>query len=285
MKVVLETIQDGAAYLEKRGVEHPRLNMEHLLASVLGCRRMQLYLWFDRPLAESELVKLRELTIRRGKREPLQHLLGTAEFHGREFKCDARALIPRPETEELVEKIIAKLKGGVPPRRILDMGSGSGVIGLTLAATWPEADVVLADISPGALKLAQENAVALDLADERIRFVLTDLFANLAAERFDLIMANLPYISPDELPGLAPEVQRDPHSALDGGGDGTALIRNFIKSAPAQLSPAGKLALEVGAGQTEALTEALRAAGFQQVEVQLDLSGRDRFLFAEQPQL
>src|SRR5436190_22302012 len=140
MKTVLETIRSGTPWLEKAGVENARLNMEHLLAKVLGCRRMQLYMDFDRPLSEDQLAPLRELLKRRGKREPLQHLLGTVEFMGREFKCDARALIPRPETEELVEKTLAEWKsanGETPPADILDMGTGSGIIGLSPAAALP----------------------------------------------------------------------------------------------------------------------------------------------------
>ena len=152
IKTVLQTITDGAAYLEKRGVENGRLNMEHLLAQVLQCKRMQLYLWFDRPLAEHELEPLRNLTVRRGKREPLQHLLGTVEFHGREFLCDARALIPRPETEELVERMLAmRPDASAPPHSLLDMGTGSGVIGLSLGLAWPGAVLTLADVSPLAL--------------------------------------------------------------------------------------------------------------------------------------
>src|SRR6188508_3258577 len=160
MKTVLETIRSGAPWLEKAGVENARLNMEHLLAKVLGCRRMQLYMDFDRPLSEEQLAPLRELVKRRGKREPLQHLLGTSEFMGREFKCDARALIPRHETEELVEKIIAECRkdGFVPSANILDMGTGSGVIGLSLALAFTESLVTMADVSAPALQLARENA-------------------------------------------------------------------------------------------------------------------------------
>src|SRR5262245_51040608 len=160
MKTVLETIRSGAPWLEKAGVENARLNMEHLLAKVLGCRRMQLYMDFDRPLGEDQLAPLRELLKRRGKREPLQHLLGSVEFMGHEFKCDARALIPRPETEELVEKILTEWKtgGDAPPAEILDMGTGSGIIGLSLALAFPDTKAVLADVSPEALGLARENA-------------------------------------------------------------------------------------------------------------------------------
>ena len=280
MKTVLETIRSGTPWLEKAGVENPRLNMEHLLAKVLGCRRMDLYTNFDRHLDEDQLAPLRDLLKRRGKREPLQHLLGSVEFMRHEFKCDARALIPRPETEELVEKILAECKGeGVaPPTEILDMGAGSGVIGLSLALAFPEARVVLADVSPDALALAQENADALGL-DGRVEFVQSDLFSALAGRRFDIISANLPYIAAAEILTLSAEVQRDPVLALDGGPLGTELIEQFLASVTQHLSLSGFVALEVGAGQTTALAEIMRRIPLRDVRAANDLSRHDRFLF------
>lgn len=281
MKTVLETIRSGAPWLEKAGVENARLNMEHLLAKVLGCRRMQLYMDFDRPLEEEQLAPLRELVKRRGKGEPLQHLLGTVEFMGREFKCDARALIPRPETEELVEKILAESrKDGVPPPAdILDMGTGSGVIGLSLALAFPESRVALVDVSADALALARENAEMLNLPAERVEFLQSDLFSALHGRRFDLIAANLPYIAAGEISGLSAEVQRDPALALDGGPRGTELIERFIGELPQHLTLNGLVALEVGAGQTEYLAEIMRRSSLRDVVAVNDYSRRDRFLF------
>lgn len=281
MKTVLETIRSGAPWLEKAGVENARLNMEHLLAKVLGCRRMQLYMDFDRPLEEEHLAPLRELVKRRGKGEPLQHLLGTVEFAGREFLCDTRALVPRPETEELVEKILTECRkeGAPPPADILDMGAGSGVIGLSLALAFPEARVVLADVSPDALALARENAERLGVPSERLTLAPSDLFASLSGRRFDLIAANLPYVAAAELSALSAEVQRDPVLALDGGVRGTELIEKFLQEVTQQLNPNALVALEVGAGQTAALAEMMRGLPLGDVIAVNDLSRRDRFLF------
>ena len=285
MKTVLETLRSGTPWLEKAGVENPRLNMEHLLAKVLGCRRMQLYMDFDRTLAEEQLAPLRELLKRRGKGEPLQHLLGTVEFAGREFFCDARALIPRPETEELVERIVAEYKreDATKPLDILDMGTGSGVIGLSLAFAFPEARVVLADISEEALALAQANADKLGVPAERVEFVQSNLFSGLTGRRFDLIAANLPYLAAGEIPTLGREVQHDPALALDGGPRGTELIEDFIATLPQHLTLNGLTALEVGAGQTAELAESMRRATLRDVVAVDDLSRRDRFLFGRAP--
>jgi len=272
MKTVLEVIQATTAYFQKSGIESARLNIEHLLAHVLGKKRMELYMEFDRPLGEQELEPLRGLVKRRAAGEPLQHLLGTAEFHGRSFLCDKRALIPRPETEQLCELLLA----AGPATRVLDVGTGSGVIPLTLAAAWPEAQVEAVDISPDALALAGENAARLGLA-ERVTFIESDLLAKVTSN-FDLIVANLPYIARDEIPALSREVQYDPLNALDGGSDGLDLFRRFLPQAAAHLH--GRLALEIGDDQTAPLTNLLTAHNFQDIRAQTDYQGRNRFLFA-----
>ena len=285
MKTVLQTIQSGTPWLEKAGVEDPRLNMELLLAHVMGCQRMQLYLQFDRPLGEDILEPLRDLVRRRAKREPLQHLVGSVEFLGREFKTDSRALIPRPETEELVEKILAHYKKSSlpPPARILDMGTGSGVIGLSLAHAFPDAIATLADRSPQALDLARENAAKTALPAPRAHFVLTNLFENLPGQSFDLIAANLPYIPAADIPALSAEVQRDPLLALDGGPRGTELLAQFLADLRPHAAPGALLALEIGVGQSAALLPLMENSGLQQARCVLDYSGRDRFLFATAP--
>ncbi len=325
LKSILEVLQGGAAFLERKGVESARLNMEHLLAHALGLKRMDLYLQFDRPLSEEELVPLREWTARRAAGEPLQHLLGTVDFYRFTFKTDARGLIPRPETEELVEKIIDRCRL-CPPTRVLDMGCGSGVIGLSLAAAFPAATVMLADFSADALSLARENAVlaaaqaaaepaargclplgesaaggllkegadAVDAAESRrsgftgrLTFVQTDLFSvwagDVPAAGFDVLAANLPYIPRAEVATLSREVQKDPVMALDGGEEGVELMERFIAMAPDYCAPGALMALEHGPDQGGRVAELLERAGFEEIVVQCDLSGRERFTFGVAP--
>jgi release factor glutamine methyltransferase len=277
VKTVQDIITATAGYFEKHGVESPRLNAELLLAHLLGKSRIDLYLEFDRPLGEPVLDPLRLLMKRRAAGEPLQHLLGTVEFHGRSFLCDARALVPRPETEHLVELLLA-LPLPSPPARILDVGAGCGVIALTLAAEWPEAAIDAIDISPDALALAAENAARLGLA-ARVTFLRSDLFSGVSAQ-YALIVANLPYIPAAEIPTLSREVRRDPLAALDGGPDGLAVIRAFLDQARPHLLPGGAVALEIGAGQAEMLMEHLRLLGYKDVRVTADYAGINRFLFA-----
>jgi release factor glutamine methyltransferase len=280
MKTVLEILQSTTAYFTKSGIESARLNIEHLLAHTLGIKRMELYLQFDRPLSERELAPLRDLVKRRAQGEPLQHLLGTVEFIGRTFACDRRALIPRPETERLAERILELFKDK-PPRRVADIGTGSGVLALTFAACWPDAEVHAVDVSESALELARQNAVSLGLG-ERVQFHTGSLSEPLTAlaqdAPFDLLVANLPYIPTAEIAGLSREVQHDPVSALDGGEDGTILIRRLLVDARSLLR--GCIALEIGHNQSAALCEALATAGYQSIRPETDYQDRNRFLFA-----
>jgi release factor glutamine methyltransferase len=274
---VLEVLQSTALYFQKHDVESPRLNAEHLLAHVLSCKRMALYLEFERPLLETELVPLRELVRRRGQGEPLQHLLGTVEFCGRTFLCDKRALVPRPETEELFEHL-AKSEIRNPKSEIVDVGTGSGVIALSLAAQFPEARVQGVDVSEEALALARENAARLGLAD-RVRFVRSDLLEGIDGA-FDLIVANLPYVSIKDRTTLSREVLMDPELAVFGGEDGDEVIRRLISAAPAHLKPGGLLALEIGLGQAEMLAAFLAAKNFHDIAAIQDYARVTRFLFA-----
>jgi len=271
---LLEVLRGTERYLADRGVESPRLNAEHLLAHALGLKRMELYLQFDRPLTEAERAPLRDLVKRRGTREPLQHVLGTAEFHGRTFICDQRALVPRPETEQLVELALGMAKDK-PAATLLDIGTGSGVIALTLALELPSAILHATDLSPDALALAAENTARHALTD-RIVFHQADLLPP-GDIRFDLIIANLPYIPAEDIASLSPEVRHDPSAALDGGADGLDLIRRLIETAPGRLAPGGALLLEIGLGQADAVNALLSARKFRDISVRPDYQNIPRF--------
>lgn len=276
MKSILETIHAGAQYLEKRGVSEARRNMEYLLAHSLGCGRMELYTRFERPLAETELAPLRELLKKRGTGIPLQHLLGTVPFHGRDFICDGRGLIPRPETEELVEMILENLPGG--SLDILDMGCGSGVLGLTLAAERPESRATLADVSEDAISLAQENSEKLGIGNARM--IQSDLFGNISGT-FDLIAANLPYVPDGDGAGMDRELSHDPALALFSGSDGLDLLKRFIPESVPFLKPGGMLALEIGYNQASQVRLCLEKSCFTEIGIRKDLSGIARFPFAK----
>lgn len=279
MTTVLEIIDGGTRFLEKRGVEDARRNMQLMVAHFLGWTRMELYLKFDDVVEESRLEPMRAALRQRGDGIPLQHILGTVWFHNREFITDARALIPRPETEELAEFFLKREMS--PAARVLDMGCGSGVLGLTLAAERPAWQVELADVSPEALALARENAARLEIA--MVRFTESDLFTNMEGG-FDGIVANLPYIPKTERETLSREVAHDPALALFGGADGMDVIRRFVKDAPEFLNQGGIVAMEVGHDQGTATAALLAEAGFRDVMVGKDMSGVARFPFAVWPE-
>jgi len=279
---VLEVLQSTTAYFKKRSIDNPRLNAELLLAHIIRRKRIELYLEFERALDENELAPLRELVRRRAEGEPLQHLLGTVEFCGLTFLCDRRALVPRPETEELVELVESKIenqcRSGSDKWKIVDVGTGSGVIALSLAKKFPEAHIFAVDVSEDALSLAQENAARLGLTN-RVQFRKNDLLENLD-ERFDLIVANLPYIAMQDRHTLSKEVLRDPEVALFAGESGQELIRKLIEQAQVHLMPSGLLALEIGIGQAGSLSEFLAEKNYRDIESKSDYSGTTRFLFA-----
>lgn len=279
MKTLLETLQSGTAYLEKRGVDEPRLNMEHLTAKVLGCTRMDLYLSFDRPLEESQLSPLRDMTKRRGNREPLQHILGNVEFMGKEFLSDKRALIPRPETEELVGILFDKYKNKKGPSNICDVGCGSGVIGISLACHWPDSNIEMIDLSDQALELTEENIQSLELDSSRFNLINNNLLEGLG-KRFDLIVANLPYVGSREIESLEPELKYDPVTALDGGESGLSLIEELIVQAKSNLNDGGVLALEIGDDQSSEVVQFMNYNVYKDIESLKDLSHIERFVIA-----
>ena len=285
MKTVQDILSSGTAYLEARQVEGARASMQSMLAHVLGTNRTWLYLHMDDPVAEEALAPLREMLRKRGQGVPLQHLLGQVEFFRRNFRTDGRALIPRPETEELVELALS-LAPQKPGLRVLDMGCGSGVIGISLAlelkALQPQ--VVLADVSSAALDLALENATALAA---RVRTYRSDLFSAwqpaeseedtriVPPSPFDLVLANLPYVPEGEKVAL--EVQHDPATALYGGADGLDIVRRFVTDALPHLAPGALVLLEVGHDQGEQVCALMREAGYERVELRKDMSGAARF--------
>jgi release factor glutamine methyltransferase len=293
MLSVLEIIKKTTDFFASKGVESPRLNAELLIGHALGLKRMQLYLQFERLLAEAELEKIRPLVRRRAQREPLQYIMGETEWSGLKLKTDKRALIPRPETELLVEFAVKAARdaaaannaesGGLA--RILDLGTGTGALALALAKAFPEAKVVAVDASDDALALAKENAAALGLS-ERVVFLKSDWFSAVTepagtAERFGLIVSNPPYLTEAEVAEAEPEVRDfEPVSALMAPDAGAADLRRIIAGAPTFIADGGVVALETGIAQHADLLAACAAAGFARSESCQDLTGRDRFVIA-----
>jgi release factor glutamine methyltransferase len=277
---VLEVIRWTAARFTERGLPTPRLDAEILVAHALALPRVQLYVQFDRPLTADELAAIRALIKRRQAGESVAYLVGKKEFWGIDFGVDARVLVPRPDTETLIEEARERLAGVEAPR-IADVGTGSGAIALTLAKLFPGAGVVAVDVSAGALEVARGNAERLGLS---VTFVEGDLDRPLAPHApFSLIAANLPYIPTGDMATLPPEVKSEPALALDGGADGLALVRRLVSAAPALLAPGGALLLEIGAGQAAATADLQREAGFSDVRTRRDLGGVDRVVSGVKP--
>jgi release factor glutamine methyltransferase len=293
---VLEVIQRSANFLQQRGVDTARLQIELMLAHVLNLPRLKLYLNFERALSEGELARLREMVKRRAAREPLQHILGSISFCGLEIKCSPAALVPRPETELLAERAWQFLgetnqgragrsqpsEGSVPCQpAALDIGTGTGCIAIALAVNAPNALIHSVDVSHEALALARENA-ADNHVTEQIQFHLGDFFTALpGGSRFDAIVSNPPYIPSDEINSLPPEVRDfDPKLALDGGADGLDFYRRIAKEAPPFLKSGGRLMVEFGDGQAEALKNIFSGEKWIVDEIVADYSARPRILIA-----
>lgn len=255
MQTLLDILNKTTEYFKKCGVPDPRLDAQYILAKGLGMTRMDLYLKFDRPITDEELVHLRPMVQRRGKREPLQHILGSTSFRGIEILCDKRALIPRPETEVLVERALECVDGKDEPW-IADVGTGTGAIAIALAKACPTARIFAFDISTEALALARENVVAQKVSD-RVTLVESNLLvASVPGIQFDLIASNPPYIPTHVIPTLEAEVRTfDPSLALDGGVDGLDFVRKLLEQAQDCLKPGGSLLLEVGEGQCKSIQD------------------------------
>jgi len=274
---ILEVINKTTPFFEKQGIESPRLTIELMLAHVLKKKRLALYLEFERDVDEATLEKLREMVKRRVAGEPLQYITGEAEFCGLKFMVDRRVLIPRPETELLVEAVAVRR-----PKVIVDIGTGSGCIVVALAKRLPEVEITAIDASAEALEVAQANANRHEL-EKRIRFLNSDLLENFPdGQRVDAVVSNPPYIASGELARLPKEVRDfEPVQALIAGEDGLEVFRRLAKTARRVLSPSGFVALEIGAGQRAVVEELFGKENFAVTEVVKDLQGIERVIVAQ----
>ncbi|MGI5902147.1 MAG: peptide chain release factor N(5)-glutamine methyltransferase [Desulfitobacteriia bacterium] len=276
---VLDLLKSGTEYLKIKGVEHPRVEADLILAHVLEKTRAELYLEREREVALPAVEEYAEFLVRRGNREPLAYLLGKKEFMGLDFFVDQRVLIPRPETELLVEKVIATVKRRPEQKRwrILDLGTGSGVLAISLAYFLPQVEVTAVDVSKAALDVACLNAHRLDV---KIDFQHGDLFEGLRNKKFDIVVSNPPYISFKEYYHCAPEVKKEPILALLGGFDGLSYYRKISDQVAEFLNPKGLLFLEIGCSQGRDVADLFERRGFK-TKVIPDYAGLDRILQAE----
>lgn len=264
-----------------RGIESPRVDAELLVAESLGIDRVRIYMDLDRPLGADELAAIRAKVSRRRTREPVAYILGRRDFYGATYSVDARVLVPRPDTEVLVERVVAAVpaeSSGV----MLDLCTGSGAIPIAILRVRPSMHAVGTDVSPAALEVANANASALGVSD-RFSTLLGDLFEPVAIDaRFDVITANPPYIPTDDIAGLMPEVASfEPRLALDGGLDGLSLYPKLVAGASERLVDDGLLAFEVGAGQAEAVAGFVTASErFDAVAIVKDYGAIDRVVTA-----
>lgn len=276
---ILKILQWTQQYFQSKGVENPRLDAEVLLCAVLDNSRIQLYTNFDEPLEEQELKQYRGYVARRAAREPVAYILGHKGFLQYDFKVTKDTLIPRPETELLVEQLVS-LNRDRGPVRILDLGCGSGAIIDSLLAELPEARGMGVDISPGAAAVTRENALSLGVG-ERLETVVSDLYEKVPREeKFQVLVSNPPYIPEGDLAGLQAEVHREPRRALDGGRDGLDFYRRILRDLWSYLDPEGMAAFEIGQGQGEDVARLCREAGLDCVKVRKDYGDMDRMVFA-----
>lgn len=281
MLTVLEAVKLSADYLQKKGIESPRLNAELLLAHLLNCKRLDLYLLFDRPLKENEIILYRELLKKRGSFVPLQYIIGNVEFYGLEFSVDSSVLIPRPETELLVDTIIEENKN--TNLKILDIGTGSGIIAIALAKSLEQPELFAIDISEAALANAKKNAIKNDVTD-RIKFLQLDVRSDLSLikESFDIIVSNPPYISKDEFPKLQTELRVfEPAIALTDYADGLSFFKIISEKAIRLLKNNGKLYFEIGKDQSDSVKKILQENGFANVQIKKDYQEIDRVISGE----
>jgi release factor glutamine methyltransferase len=285
------TVKDLAAWmtddLRKRGIDSARIDAELIVAEVLGVDRIRILLAGERELSPDELERIRALLKRRRAFEPIAYLRGEREFYGHPFRVDARVLIPRPDTETLVEVALARLSGRELGARVLDLCTGSGCVAISVKLARPTIAVDATDLSPDALAVARDNAQRLG-AVWNVRFVAGDLFGALGApsRRYDLITANPPYIASAEVPTLQRDIQdHEPRLALDGGDDGLSIVRRIVDEAPRWLRAGGALAMEIGAGQAEEARAIFERRGFADLRLARDYGGIDRVVSGVWPRL
>lgn len=282
MLTIINSIELSTEYLNKKGVESPRINAEILLAHVLDCKRLELYLKFDQPLKENEKNKYRELIKRRGLREPLQYIIGKVEFYGLDFIVNSKVLIPRPETEILVEEIINQYDKN-QALCILDIGTGSGNIAITLAKNFSNSMITSLDINNDAVELAKENA-KLNNLNGRLIFENVDFndYNLRDSQKFDIIVSNPPYISQKDYKNLEKElVEHEPKNALTDEGDGYTFYHLISKKAPNLLKNNGKLYFEMGQGQANKISKVMSDNGFKNIKMVNDYSGIQRIAIGE----
>jgi release factor glutamine methyltransferase len=282
MLTVLEAIQLSTTYLEKKGVESARTNAELLLADILNCKRLELYLSFDKPLKDIELDIYREFIKKRGHRIPLQYILGYVDFYGYKFCVDQNVLIPRPETELLVEKIIED-NSAKDKLRILDIGCGSGNISLVIANKIMQSDVIGIDVSAEAISNAEKNKSAIK-ENDNITFLQIDIL-NASVEhlgKFDIIVSNPPYISLNDFIELEPELRDyEPRISLTDELDGLSFYRKIVSLSKQMLNPKGRIYFEVGKDQYKPISEMMLKTGFSNMKVIKDYSGIERIVYGE----
>lgn len=278
MLTVIDILKRTTEHFQKAGLEKSKVDAEWVLAHGLGCKRLELYLQFERPLSSEELEPMREMVRRRAKREPLQYILGETGFHELQLKVRPGALIPRPESEELVE-LLLNLAKTTPPQRIIDLGTGSGAIALALAKQLQNAEILATDASAEALELARENAVHCQL-DGRVQFTDSNWLDGIEGN-FDWIVSNPPYLTEAEWNEAAPEVREfEPKSALVADEAGLADLYQILSQALPRLNSGGLVACETGIAQHPQLAERAKQLGYARWESRPDFSGRDRFFIA-----
>lgn len=275
LKNILEILKLSTDYLNNKGIESPRLNTELIISKVTGISRIGLYTHFDKPLNTKEIDKIREMISRRAKFEPLQYIIGDTQFLDLNINVNSNVLIPRPETESLIEKVIETEKDSNKKLKILDIGTGSGCIAIALAKYYKNSEVIAADISESAIKTAKENAENAGI--NNIQFFQFDILQKKPKSKFDIIVSNPPYISENDYNKLEKELFYEPKNALSDGGDGFAFYRRYAEIFESILNENAKFFLEIGFGQYEKIYEIFSVTKLQ-ISVSKDLNGVERIV-------